>query len=262
MPRLLAHRTLWPLLPSLAAALVLQAALTGCRGSAPEDLIQQETTTDALVFVKSTATETLNRSNAPSNLYKLSPIAPDGVATPITNFTGAAISDPAVSFDGQKIMFSMRPSGGAHHNIYEINADGTGLRQVTSGGGNDFDPLYPPDGRGLFTSSRDNEMDEYNHAPSEHLYHCDADGGNLERISFNQSDDFDPELLPDGRIVYTRWEHFGNFNRFPLFFTNPDGTGTFHFFGPHDRNFFHPVPTPDGRLIAIESTEVEGDAGP
>src|SRR5438309_806383 len=79
----------------------------------------------------------LNRSDAPSNLYKLSPIAPDGVVTPITNFNGAAISDPAVSFDGQKIMFSMRPSGGAHHNIYEINADGTGLRQVTSGGGND-----------------------------------------------------------------------------------------------------------------------------
>jgi hypothetical protein len=51
-------------------------------------------------------------------------------------------------------------------------------------------------------------------------------------------------------------------NRFPLFFTNPDGTGTFHMFGPHDRNFFHPTVTPDGRLIAIESTMVEGDAGP
>src|SRR2546428_9377800 len=100
MPRLLAHRTLWPLLPSLAAALMLQAALTGCRGSAPEDLIQQETTTDAIVFVKSTGTETLNRSDAPSNLYKLSPIAVDGVEPPITNFAGAAISDPAAPCAG------------------------------------------------------------------------------------------------------------------------------------------------------------------
>ncbi len=244
------------------AVLLWLGGLAGCRGSAPEDLIQQEATTDALVFVKSTATETLNRTEAPANLCKLSPIAPDGVVTPITNFTGAAVSDPAVSFDGRKILFSMRPAGGAYHNLYEIGADGTGLRQVTSGGGNDFDPLYLPDGRILFTSSRDNEMDEYNHAPAEHLYVCDADGGNLERISFNQSDDFDPELLADGRIVYTRWEHFGDFNRFPLFFTNPDGTGTFHFFGPHDQNFFHAVPTPDGRIIAIQSTEVEGDAGP
>ncbi|TMQ73141.1 MAG: hypothetical protein E6K80_00845 [Candidatus Eisenbacteria bacterium] len=145
--------------------------------------------------------------------------------------------------------------------LFFTNPDGTGLRQVTSGGGNDFDPLYLPDDRILFTSSRDGEMDEYNHSASEHLYVCDADGGSLERISYNQSDDFDPQLLPDGHVVYTRWEHFGTMNRFPLFFTNPDGTGTFHMFGPHDRNFFHVSPTPDGRLVAIASTRVEEDAG-
>ncbi len=246
------------LLLSVAAA----GGLAGCRGSAPDDLIQQEETTDALVFVKTDGEETLNRSWASGNLYKLSPISPDGVVTPITNFTGASISDPAVSFDGTKILFSMRPPGGSQRNLYEIGADGTGLRHVTSGGGHDFDPLYLPDGKILFTSSRDGEMDEYNHSPAEHLYVCDADGGNLERVSFNQSDDFDPQLLADGRIVYTRWEHFGTMNRFPLFFTNPDGSGTFHLFGPHGRNFFHASPTPDGRLVAIESTMVEEDAGP
>jgi len=254
--------TLRSTLSLTAAGMLLSLALAGCRESAPDDLIQEEPTTDALVFVKTDAVETLNRNWAPGNLYKLSPIAPDGIVSPITNFTGASISDPAVSFDGKKILFSMRPSGGGNRNIYEINADGTGLRQVTSGGGHDFDPLYLPDDRILFSSSRANEMDEYNHSPAEHLYVCDADGGNLERISFNQSDDFDPELLPDGRIVFTRWEHFGNVNRFPLFFTNPDGSGTFHHYGPHGRNFFHATPTPDGRIIAIESSMVEGDAGP
>lgn len=262
MPNRLSHRALKPIVMPLAAACLLQMALTGCRDSAPDDLIQQEPTTDALVFVKTTADETLNRSGDAGNLYKLSPIAPDGIVTPITNFTGATVADPCVSFDGKKILFSMRPAGAGAQHIYEINADGTGLRQVTTGAGNDFDPLYLPDDRILFTSSRDNEMDEYNHAPAEHLYTCNADGSNTERISFNQSDDFDPELLPDGRILYTRWEHFGTMNRFPLFFTNPDGTGTFHFFGPHDRNFFHAVPTPDGRLIGIESTMINNDAGP
>jgi hypothetical protein len=246
----------------LAPALLFAIGVTGCRDNAPDDLIQQETTTEALVFVKSSAVETLNRTWAPSNLYRLSPISPDGVVTPITNFTGASISDPCVSFDGTKILFSMRPSGGAWKNIYEIDADGTGLRQVTSGGGHDFDPLYLPNGQIMFTSSRDGEMDEYNHALAEHLYVCDADGGNLERASYNQSDDFDPELLPNGRVMYTRWEHFGTFNRFPLFVTNPDGTGTFHLYGPHDRNFFHPTPTPDGRLVAIESSMILGDSGP
>ncbi len=246
----------------VAAALALPAYLAGCRGSAPDDLIQQETTTDAIVFVKTDAEETLNRTWAAANLYKLSPIAPDGVVTPITNFTGAAISDPAVSFDGKKILFSMRPSGGSNRNIYEIDADGTNLRQVTSGGGHDVDPLDLPDGRIAFTSSRDGEMDEYNHSRSEHLYTCNMDGSGIERISFNQSDDFDPFLLPDGRIAYTRWEHFGTMNRFPLFATNPDGSGTFHLYGPHGINFFHPASTPDGRIVAIGSTMVEEDAGP
>jgi len=236
--------------------------MAGCRDSAPDDLIGGNDTTEALVFVKTTAEETLNRTWAEGNLYKLSPIAPDGVVTPITNFTGAAMSDPCVSFDGQRILFSMRAPGQSNRNIWEIHKDGTGLRQVTSGGGHDFDPLYLPDDTILFTSSRDHEMDEYNHAPAEHMYTCNADGSNLHRISFNQSDDFDPTLLPSGRILYTRWEHFGTMNRFPLFVTNPDGSGTFHKFGPHDRNFFHPQATPDGRLIAIESTEIEGDSGP
>jgi hypothetical protein len=246
----------------LAAGMLLAVGLAGCRNSAPDDLIQPEATTEALVFVKSSGEESLNRSWADGNLYKLSPISPDGIVTPITNFTGAAISDPCVSFDGRLILFSMRPPGGAWRNIYEIHADGTGLRQVTNGGGHDFDPLYLPDGRIMFTSSRDGEMDEYNHSPAEHLYACDANGANLERVSFNQSDDFDPTLLADGRIVYTRWEHFGTMNRFPLFFTNPDGSGTFHMYGPHSRNFFHATPTEDGRLIAIESTMIEEDAGP
>ncbi len=245
----------------LAAALALPLA-TGCRNSAPDDLIQQETTTQALVFVRTKATETLNRNWAEGNLYKLSPISPDGAVTPITNFTGASVSDPDVSFDGTKILFSMRPPGGTHRNIWEIGADGSGLRQVTSGGGDDFDPLYLPDDRIAFTSTRAGEMDEYNHAQSATLYTCNADGSAIERISFNQSDDFDPALLPDGRIVYTRWEHFGSMNRFPLFVTNPDGTGTFHRFGPHERNFFHPTVTPEGRLLAIESTRVNGDEGP
>ncbi|NNE44085.1 MAG: hypothetical protein HKN12_07735, partial [Gemmatimonadetes bacterium] len=247
----------------LPLALVTAVAwLPGCRESAPDDLIVSEDTTEAIVFVKTTGEETLNRSWSEGNLYKLSPIAPDGIVTPITNFTGASVSDPCVSFDGTKILFSMRQAGDSNRNIWEINADGTGLRRITDGGGHDFDPLYMPDGGIMFTSSRDGEMDEYNHSPSERLYRCDANGLNMERLSFNQSDDFDPALLPDGRVMYTRWDHFGTFNRFPLFATNPDGTGTFHHFGPHNRNFFHAYPLSDGRIIAIESTMINEDAGP
>jgi len=252
--------------PRLGSCLAIASLLTmamgsGCKESAPDDLVLAEDTTEALVFVKTEGEESLNRSRSSGNLFKLSPISPDGKVTPLTDYVGASVSDPCVSFDGKRILFSLRPPGSNARNIYEIGINGEDLRQVTTGG-DDFDPLYMPDGKILFTSNRDGEMDEYNHSPSEHLYSCDSDGSNLERISFNQSDDFDPALLPNGQVIFTRWEHFGTMNRFPLFFTNPDGTGTFHKFGPHGRNFFHAQPLPDGRIVAIESTRINEDAGP
>ena len=178
------------LLSFLLVLLLIPAA--GCRDSAPDDVIVEEETTEAIVFVKTKGEETLNRSWAEGNLFKLSPISPDGVVTPITNFTGASVSDPSVSFDGERILFSMRQQGARDRNIWEIGANGTGLRQVTSGGGHDFDPLYLPDGKIMFTSSRHGQMDEYNHSPAEKLYTCEADGTNLQRVSSNMSDDFDP----------------------------------------------------------------------
>ena len=53
--------------------------------------------------MKTRGEETLNRSWAESNLYMLSPISPDGQVTPLTNYTGASVSDPCVSFDGERI---------------------------------------------------------------------------------------------------------------------------------------------------------------
>ncbi len=240
----------------------ISVAFFGCNESAPDDLILEEESTESIIFVKTKGSSTLNRSSSEGNIYKLSPISPDGKVTAITDYDGARISDPCVSWDGKWILFSMHPQGASNRNIYEIDIHGGNLRQVTAGGGHDFDPTYLPDGTIMFTSSRHREMDEYNFSLSEVLYTCDADGSNITRVSFNMSDDFDPAVLSDGRVVYTRWEHFGTMNRFPLFFTNPDGSKTFHMYGPHNRNFFHAQPTPDGRIIAVVSTRVNNDAGP
>jgi hypothetical protein len=253
-------RRIW--MPLLLAA----GFSAGCNGSAPDDLIGGEQSTDALLFVRASVEESLNRSRAESNLYLLQPISPDGAVRPLTSFASASISDPCISFDGKKVLFSMSPEPGQPRNIWEMDVDGSSLHRITGAdangkNGDDFDPLYLPDGRIAFTSDRPGYLDEYNRSLSEVLHVCNADGSAIEQISFNMSDDFDPFLLPSGMIAYTRWDHHGTTNRFPLFATRPDGTGTFHLFGPHDLDFFHSATVPDGRLIAVVSNEVNGDAG-
>ncbi|HEC04066.1 MAG TPA: hypothetical protein ENI81_11080, partial [Phycisphaerales bacterium] len=66
------------------------------------------------------------------------------------------IRDPEVHFDGGRIVFAMRKNIDDDYHIYEINADATGLKQLTSAPGvADFDPLYLPDDSIVFSSTRE-----------------------------------------------------------------------------------------------------------
>ena len=242
----------------------LSRCVTGCRDSAPDDLIQRRTTTEALVFVKTTGEETLNRTWADGQpVQALADRARRrGHADHQLHRRGDLRSVRLVRRQEDPVLDA--PAGRADRNIYEIDADGTGLRQVTSGGGHDFDPLYLPDGRIMFTSSRDGEMDEYNHAPAEHLYACNADG------SEPRAHQLQPErrlrsrrCLPDGRIVYTRWEHFGHDEPLPAVLHQSRRLAARSTCSARTAaTSSTPQPTPDGRLIAIESTDDRGGRRP
>jgi hypothetical protein len=236
--------------------------LAACTGNVPDDLLEQEDAT-GIIFVKATRSHTLNSFSPGGNLYSLIPASPDGKLTNLTNLTDGDVADPEISYDGMKVLFSMQKSRGDSYNIFEMNIDGTNLRQITNDRYDDHDPTYMPNGKILFTSNRTQYVDEYNKRIAEVMHVMDADGSNIERVSFNMSDDFDPFVKADGRIIFTRWDHHGTVNRFPLFFTNPDGHGSFTFFSPHSNAmFFHPREMPDGSVISIRSDEVNGDEGP
>ncbi len=246
----------------MVAAMGLAAGGLGCSGSLPDDLLIDSNPT-ALVFVKTEDHETLNHfSPGTNNLFMLTPISPNGQLRQLTNLTTGAVGDPEISFDGLRILFTMRQGWNDRWHVYEMNTDGTNLRQLTNNDCDDFDPTYLPNGRILFTSNAPNIVDEYNKQMAETMHVMDASGQNVERISFNLSDDFDPIVTRNGRLAWTRWEHHGTQNRFPVFFTKPDGQSTFVLFGPHNRNFFHPRELENGSLIAVASTMVNGDQGP
>ena len=85
-------------------------------------------------------------------LYKLD--LRTGQLTTLLDDPRGGVRDPQVHYDGRKILFSYRKGGTENYHLYEINADGTGLRQLTDGPFDDIEPTYLPDGDIVFVSSR------------------------------------------------------------------------------------------------------------
>jgi len=143
------------------------------------------------------------------------------------------VRDPCVHYSGKKILFSWRKGGTDHYHLYECSADGSGLRQLTRGDYDDYEAIYLPTGDIMFVSTRCRRWVNCWLTQVGVLYRCGPDGGNLRPISSNNDHDNTPWMLPDGRVLYMRWEytdrsqvHFHH-----LWTVNPDGTGQMVYFG-------------------------------
>ncbi|MEI7728300.1 MAG: hypothetical protein WCO56_01960 [Verrucomicrobiota bacterium] len=143
------------------------------------------------------------------------------------------IRDPQVHYDGNKILFAYRKGGEHPFHLYEINVDGTGLRQLTDGPDDDIEPTYCPDGSIVFTSSRCRRYVNCWHTRVATLHRCDGDGKNVRMLSTNNDHDNTPWVLPDGRLLYMRWEYVdrSQLDFHHLWTMNPDGTSQNVFFG-------------------------------
>jgi len=139
--------------------------------------------------------------------------------------------------------------------IYELELETGRVRQLTGTADDpmtgwngrqtalieDFDPCYLPDGGFVFVSTRCQAYGRCHagrYAPSYVLYRADRDGRNIERISFGEVNEWEPSVLPDGRIIFCRWDYI-NRNNQPfesLWACYPDGSKTVHFYGNYTRN--------------------------
>jgi len=198
-----------------------------------------------------------------SNIYLLSPVAPDGKVTKLVpELDGGLFGRFDLSFDATKLVFCYKKKAeegekkpNAFH-IYEIRLDpSTGLkvpgslRQLTfSGedeteavgcalGGRDYafhdtDPCYLPNGKIIFVSARSQRNVFCFGTTVSSLHIMDADGKNLRCISQGPLTEMGPTLLSDGRVVYTRWEYIdkGLGNGQGVWAVRPDGSGVDHIF--------------------------------
>jgi len=143
------------------------------------------------------------------------------------------VRDPQVHYDGKKILFSYRKGGTHTFHLYEINADGTGLVQLTDGPDDDIEATYCPDGSIIFCSSRCRRFVNCWYTRVATMYRCDASGKNIRMLSSNNDHDNTPWMLPDGRVLYMRWEYVdrSQVHFHHLWTMNPDGTGQMVYFG-------------------------------
>lgn len=168
------------------------------------------------------------------------------------------VRDPQLSYDGNKILFSYRKGGSDHYHLYEIKVDGSGLKQLTDGIYDDIEPTYLPSGGIMFCSSRAQRWVNCWNTQVATLHRCNEDGTDIQLISPNVEQDNAPWPLPDGRMIYTRWEYVdraqGAYHH--LWTTNPDGTQQMVYFGNmHPNNVYidaKPIPGTD-ELLCIDS---------
>ena len=90
------------------------------------------------------------------------------------------------------------------------------------------------------------------------LYRMEADGSGVRQLCFEQDHDFNPVMLPSGRVLYLRWEYsdLPHANSRILFSMNPDGTGQMEYYGsnsywPNGVFAARPVPGRPNRVIGI-----------
>ncbi|MCB1126630.1 MAG: hypothetical protein KDM81_09060, partial [Verrucomicrobiae bacterium] len=145
------------------------------------------------------------------------------------------IRDPAVSWDGERVVFAWKKSlDEDDYHLYELTLATREIRQLTSGlGFADYEPAFLPNGDLIFASTRCVQTVDCWWTEASNLYTCDPDGRFLRRLSFDQVHAIYPQVLDDGRVIYTRWDYNDRGQIFPqaLFQMNWDGTGQMEFYG-------------------------------
>ena len=177
-----------------------------------------------------------------------------GVATTIFETETGVVRDPEVSFDGDKIIFSYRKNIEDDYHIYEINADGSNLKQLTFAQGvSDIDPLYLPNNQIIFSSTREPKYCMCNRHIMANLYRMNPDGSNIVQLGKSTLFEGHAALMNDGRIIYDRWEYvdrnFGDAQG--LWTVNPDGTKHAIFYGNNMKSpggVIDPRPLPNSNL--------------
>lgn len=158
-----------------------------------------------------------------------------------SKFTNGVIKRFDLSYDAKKVVFDFRATHETGYRLYEAEiATGT-VRQITfpqanedslvkvykcnntqcgsnglscnvtyHHGTDDMEPCYLPDGGIAFVSTRCQigiPCDGPDNFTTTNMYRIQLDGTGMRPLSRSMASEFHPSMMPDGRIVYARWEY-------------------------------------------------------
>jgi hypothetical protein len=212
---------------------------------------------DQLVFVKRLTynsnhyyTEYINSSWMPGGNLCVLDLRDGSVREIVPELKGGVFERFDLSFDARKLVFAWKGHPQQGYRIYEVNLDGTGLRQLTfpqpdeeelvrkyrvfphyHHGTDDMQPCWLPDGGIVFISTRCQYgilCDAPDDFTTTVLYRMDADGKNMRKLTNSSVSEASPAVTPDGRIMYTRWEYVdkGAVSVKCLWVMRPDGSAS------------------------------------
>ncbi len=206
------------------------------------------------------------------------------------SFTGGLgdVKDVEVSYDGTKLLFAMHapeiegadPRDQPTWNIWEYDIGNRRLKRIiasdiTAEAGQDIAPHYLPDGRIIFSSTRQRQsravlvdegkpqfgaLDEDGNEQALVLHVMNSDGSDIHQVSFNQSHDLDPAVLSSGEVIFSRWDHMGSRNAISLYKMHPDGSELQLLYGAHSHEtgtngsevqFLQPRERSDGKILSV-----------
>ena len=153
---------------------------------------------------------------------------------------------PVFSQDGGSIIFQSRIDENTE--ICRINADGTGLSNLTNNPARDMNGAFSPDGKQIvFVSNRGGDYSTFQ------IYVMDNDGSEVRRI-YGEAMNAAPAWSPDGQtIAFANDKEEWRTGNFEIFTLSVDAGGDPSRLTFRRRADSHPRYSPDGRHILFTS---------
>ncbi len=161
------------------------------------------------------------------------------------DFKARGSRDGAWSPDGNTIIYTSNESG--IQEIYRMNPDGTGKKQLTTSNYANYYPFYSPDGSQIVYMSRRDDVTV--------IMMMDADGKNIRQLTSEETENADPDWSPDGSQIIFYSERDGNNEIYTM---NTDGAEPMRLTN-NEYSDQTPSFSPDGSKVVFVSTR-DGNA--